>query len=179
MHLHKNIKHLVQKYAIWNTPVVTITAAWFRVIHLLPFLLINESSSVIVIAIRLIVQHKWNSCSPLCMTVTFSCRCGLCHCGQLPLRGGRSLRVVLPEHCPALRPYLRQLVGLERHDVLPMQLWPDCPLTHGSARWDPIRNLRPQRYFSFCCLLSPPHIHPPGAVGALRTSGNTTGGGAC
>lgn len=60
-----------------------------------------------------------------------SCRCWFCHCGQLPLCSRRALRVILPEHCPALRPHLRQLVGLQRHDVLPLQFWSDCPLTNG------------------------------------------------
>lgn len=40
--------------------------------------------------------------------------------GQLPLCGGGSLGVILPEHCPAIRPHHRQLAGLKRHDVLPL-----------------------------------------------------------
>lgn len=62
-----------------------------------------------------------DACNWINVTVaSLSHRRGLCHRGQLPLCGGRSLRVILPEHCPALWPHLRQLVGLERHDVLPL-----------------------------------------------------------
>lgn len=39
---------------------------------------------------------------PHVSALSLSCRCGLCYCGQLPLCGGRSLWVILPEHCPAL-----------------------------------------------------------------------------
>lgn len=47
---------------------------------------------------------------------------------QLPVRGGRSFGVVLPEHCAEVRPHLGHLAGLRGHDVLSVQFRVDCTL---------------------------------------------------
>lgn len=115
-----------------------------------------------------------NACCWLYMTVTSSRRCGLRHRGQLPLCCGWSLRVILPEHCSTLWPYLGQLVGLKWHDVLPLQLWSDSPLTHGPTCQDPIRDFR-HKDVSF--LLSPPSS-PHSSSRCIEVL-NTRGEGAC
>lgn len=75
------------------------THRWVNGIYILFYLFIFSSSHHL--------SRTRNVCGWLSLTVTSSCRCGLSHCGQLPLCSGRSLRVILSEHRSALWSYLR------------------------------------------------------------------------